>query len=121
MSESSLRLTDVSAPEQRSGCGCGCGNAVTSTAAEDLPTPAGPAAPVGAAVSTSLQVAGMTCGHCVAAVTEELTAGVPGVQQVQVDLATGQVTVTSDRPLDRDAVNTAVQEAGYELVAADAR
>ena len=42
-------------------------------------------------------VAGMTCGHCVMSVTEELTA-VQGVTDVQVDLASGQVRVTSEQP-----------------------
>lgn len=120
MSESNLRITDVSTAEQHGGCGCGCANA-TSSAADNPPAAPELLAPAGAVVSTSFQVAGMTCGHCVAAVTEEVTAGVPGVQQVEVDLATGKVTVTSDRQLDQEAVNAAVQEAGYELVTADAR
>jgi copper chaperone len=59
-------------------------------------------------------VSGMTCEHCVRAVTEEL-AKVDGVGAVEVDLATGAVTVASDAPLDDRAVATAVDEAGYEL------
>jgi len=59
-------------------------------------------------------VVGMTCGHCVRAVTEEVT-GIPGVTDVQVDLASGAVTVTSDGPVDPSAVKAAVDEAGYEL------
>jgi copper chaperone len=59
-------------------------------------------------------VVGMTCGHCVSAVTEEVTA-VPGVTAVDVDLASGRLTVTSDAPIDDDAVRAAVDEAGYEL------
>jgi copper chaperone len=59
-------------------------------------------------------VVGMTCGHCVSAVTEEVTA-VPGVTGVDVDLASGRLTVTSDAPVDDDAVRAAVDEAGYEL------
>ncbi|MEG3633209.1 heavy-metal-associated domain-containing protein [Micromonospora palythoicola] len=66
-------------------------------------------------VSTTYQVQGMTCGHCVNAVSTELGA-IEGVSDVQVDLATGQVTVTSDQPLSGDAVRAAVDEAGYELV-----
>ncbi len=58
-------------------------------------------------------VTGMTCGHCVSAVTEEVTQ-VPGVTAVDVDLASGRLTVTSDAPVD-DAVRAAVDEAGYEL------
>lgn len=60
-------------------------------------------------------VKGMTCGHCVSAVSAEVGA-LPGVRQVQVDLETGAVTVTSDGPLDVEAVRGAVEEAGYELV-----
>lgn len=60
-------------------------------------------------------VTGMTCGHCVASVTEEVSA-LPGVSDVQVDLASGAVTVTSDAELDRAAVAGAVDEAGYALV-----
>jgi copper chaperone len=59
-------------------------------------------------------VSGMTCGHCVSAVTEEVSA-VPGVTGVDVDLAGGRLTVTSDAPVDEDAVRAAVDEAGYEL------
>jgi copper chaperone len=60
-------------------------------------------------------VAGMSCGHCVAAVTEELTK-LPGVTDVDVALETGRVTVESETPLDADAVRAAIDEAGYELV-----
>jgi copper chaperone len=59
-------------------------------------------------------VTGMTCGHCVSAVTEEVS-GLPGVTDVRVDLPSGGVTVTSDAPLDDDAVRAAVEEAGYEV------
>ena len=65
--------------------------------------------------TTTYDVEGMTCGHCVSAVSQELTK-VPGVRDVAVDLATGTVTVTSDDPVDVEAVRAAVDEAGYELV-----
>ncbi|MGC5050987.1 heavy-metal-associated domain-containing protein [Micromonospora sp. DT48] len=68
-------------------------------------------------VSTTYQVQGMTCGHCVSAVSTEIGA-IEGVQDVQVDLAAGRVTVTSDQPLSDDAVRAAVDEAGYELAGA---
>ncbi|MFI0357296.1 heavy-metal-associated domain-containing protein [Actinomadura sp. 9N407] len=61
-------------------------------------------------------VAGMTCGHCVNSVKEEV-GQVTGVSAVDVDLATGQVTVTSAAPLDDAQVRAAVEEAGYELKA----
>ena len=59
-------------------------------------------------------VTGMTCGHCASAVTEEVTQ-VPGVTAVDVDLASGRLTVTSDVPVDEAAVRAAVDEAGYEV------
>ena len=59
-------------------------------------------------------VIGMTCGHCVASVTEELT-DLPGVQTVDVVLESGLVTVVSAAPLNRDAIMAAVTEAGYAL------
>ena len=64
--------------------------------------------------TTSYTVVGMTCGHCVDAVTEEVSA-VPGVTTVDVDLASGGLTVTSDTPVDDDAVRAAVEEAGYSV------
>ncbi|MBQ1044223.1 MULTISPECIES: heavy-metal-associated domain-containing protein [unclassified Micromonospora] len=68
-------------------------------------------------MESTYQVSGMTCGHCVNSVSTELSA-LPGVTDVQVDLATGRVTVTSQNPLDADAVRAAVDEAGYDLVGA---
>lgn len=63
-------------------------------------------------------VSGMTCGHCAAAVTEEISA-ITGVASVTVDLVAGgdsAVTVASEGPLERDDVRAAVDEAGYTLV-----
>lgn len=59
-------------------------------------------------------VTGMTCGHCVASVTEEVQE-LPGVENVDVVLETGSLTVTSSQPLDDAAVQAAVEEAGYQL------
>jgi copper chaperone len=59
-------------------------------------------------------VVGMTCGHCVGAVTEEVSQ-LPGVTAVDVDLASGGLTVTSDAPVEDSAVRAAVEEAGYEV------
>lgn len=70
--------------------------------------------------STVYGVTGMTCGHCVSSVTEELQA-VPGVQSVTVDLnagGTSEVRVVSDAPLEDAAVRNAVDEAGYHLESA---
>jgi copper chaperone len=60
------------------------------------------------------QVTGMTCGHCVASVKEEVSE-VAGVEGVDVVLETGALTVTSAEPLDAAAVRAAVEEAGYQL------
>jgi copper chaperone CopZ len=57
----------------------------------------------------------MTCSHCVNAVQTEV-GQLPGVTQVEVDLGSGAVTVTSEAPLDEAAVRAAVDEAGYTLV-----
>ncbi len=64
--------------------------------------------------NSTYTVTGMTCGHCVSSVTEEVSA-VPGVTEVKVDLASGRLTVTSDAPLDETLVREAVEEAGYQL------
>jgi copper chaperone len=66
--------------------------------------------------TTTYTVTGMTCSHCVAAVTEEVSK-LPGVTEAQVDLASGQVTISSQAPLDDATVREAVEEAGYELAA----
>ncbi len=64
--------------------------------------------------TTTWTVTGMTCGHCVASVTEEI-GEIAGVEQVDVVLETGVVTVTSETALDRATVEAAVTEAGYAL------
>ena len=70
--------------------------------------------------TTNWTVTGMTCGHCVAAVTKELTA-VDGVTDVDIALVPegeSTVTVTSDTALDEATVRAAVDEAGFDLVGA---
>ena len=59
-------------------------------------------------------VEGMTCQHCVASVTEEVSE-LAGVTDVLVDLASGELRVVSDAPLTRDEIQHAVTEAGYAL------
>jgi copper chaperone CopZ len=59
-------------------------------------------------------VQGMTCGHCVASVTGEVSK-VEGVHGVEVDLASGRVTVAGDGYTD-EQIRAAVDEAGYEIV-----
>ncbi len=64
--------------------------------------------------TTTHDVAGMTCGHCVRAVTTELSA-LGGVRDAVVQVAAGKVTVRSDLPLELVVVRTAIGEAGCEL------
>jgi copper chaperone len=59
-------------------------------------------------------VSGMTCSHCVNAVSDEVGA-LPGVTSVEVDLESGALTVTSETEIDDAAVAAAVDEAGYAL------
>jgi copper chaperone CopZ len=66
-------------------------------------------------METVYVVKGMTCGHCAGSVTQEISA-LPGVENVDVALDTGRVTVKSADALSEDAVRGAVDEAGYELV-----
>ena len=66
-------------------------------------------------MQTTINVSGMTCGHCVSAVTMELSL-LPTVTEVEVDLESGQVTITSDAALEQAQLATAIDEAGYELV-----
>jgi copper chaperone CopZ len=63
--------------------------------------------------TSTYTVTGMTCGHCVASVTEEVRE-VAGVTEVDVQLETGTLTVTGDGVSDA-AVKVAVEEAGYQL------
>ena len=59
-------------------------------------------------------VTGMTCGHCVSSVTEEVQE-ISGVEKIDIVLETGSLTITSAEPVDDAAVKTAVEEAGYQL------
>jgi copper chaperone CopZ len=65
------------------------------------------------ATTRTYPVDGMSCEHCVRAVTGEVGT-LPGVTEVRVDLAAGTVTVTGD-PVDDAAVAAAVDEAGYAV------
>jgi len=69
-------------------------------------------------ITTTYSVSGMTCAHCVTAVTEEISE-ISGVSAVDIELhekAQSKVTVTSTAPLPLNAVRDAVDEAGYTLV-----
>ena len=58
---------------------------------------------------------GMTCQHCVASVTKEVSE-LPHVTSVTVDLPTGKVTIDSDTPLSSEDVIAAIDKAGYTAV-----
>jgi copper chaperone CopZ len=64
--------------------------------------------------ATTFHVDGMTCQRCHDAVADQIRR-VPGVVGVHIDVATGTVTVTAERPVDRIDVAAAVKAAGYEL------
>ena len=64
--------------------------------------------------TSTFTVEGMTCGHCVASVTEELSR-LAGVTGVEVDLATGRVELSSDADVDAADIARAVDEAGYAV------
>ncbi|WP_280310758.1 heavy-metal-associated domain-containing protein [Nocardia abscessus] len=66
------------------------------------------------ATTTTVTVTGMTCGHCVSSVREEV-GRIDGVTSVDVDLASGLVTIGSAAAVERDAIAAAVDEAGYQL------
>ena len=67
--------------------------------------------------TTEYVVTGMTCSHCVNAVTEEV-AGIPGVTEVSVDLVSGTLTVISETAVPFVEIERAVDEAGYTVAAA---
>lgn len=100
-----VEITRAPRDEQAGCCGGGCcGGGAAETAAP--------------AQAQTFAVTGMTCGHCVSSVSEELRA-IPGVRGVEVDLVAGgtsTVRVDADGPLDPAAVRAAVVEAGYTLV-----
>ena len=64
--------------------------------------------------TTTVTVTGMTCGHCVSSVREEISE-IPGVTGVEVDLASGRVDIESNTSIDSAAIAAAVDEAGYKI------
>ena len=113
-----LTIKDAGATGGGCGCGgCGCGgqDAATEQASTQTTPTQQPQAQADGTVA-EYTVTGMTCGHCVAAVTEEVSA-IPGVTDVAVDLDSGSLKVTSDAPVDLDRIVEAVAEAGDYTVA----
>ncbi|GGC57004.1 heavy-metal-associated domain-containing protein [Hoyosella rhizosphaerae] len=64
--------------------------------------------------TTTIIVSDMTCGHCVSAVKEEISA-IDNVTGVDVDLASGSVSITSTAPIADESIREAVTEAGYTV------
>lgn len=107
-----IELTLTETPAASGGCcgggGCGCSGGGSAKKA-----------PAIVSVRTDFSVDGMTCGHCVSSVTEELSE-VDGVASVTVDLVengTSRVSVHSAAPLSIALLEAAITEAGYTVVA----
>jgi copper chaperone CopZ len=66
------------------------------------------------ATDSTYLVAGMTCGNCAGKVTSHVEK-IPGVLDIDVDLKTGGITLTSENPVSYDTVKQAVEQAGYRL------
>jgi len=112
MTEQRIELGLAAAPTG-GGCAdgsCGCGSAASGTPAVTADTTT--------SETSTLSVEGMTCAHCVRAVTEELNA-LEGVAVVDVDLRVGDASLvrfTTSRPVDGGEIAAAIDEAGYTLV-----
>lgn len=63
----------------------------------------------------SIKIKGMSCGHCVMAVTKALNA-VDGVRDVNVDLKSGRATYEETKPVDPNVIAAAIKKAGYDVV-----
>ncbi|WP_206476329.1 heavy-metal-associated domain-containing protein [Microbacterium sp. KRD172] len=101
-----------------SGCGCGC----SSKSNETLNITSKPTEEAMNQNDITLKIDGMTCGHCVSSVTEELNA-VPGISKVEVALAAGgtsTATITTTAAVENAVLEAAVTEAGYTLVSVNA-
>jgi len=121
-------VADAGETDLMGGCcgggSCACSSGAAATPAFDLAGSRGlvtsreaPSDGTSAADATEFLVTGMTCGHCVSSVTEEVGA-IEGVDSVEVVLKKGgasRVTVTAAGPIDADAVRAAVEDAGYQL------
>ncbi|MEU4345241.1 heavy-metal-associated domain-containing protein [Nocardia sp. NPDC023852] len=64
--------------------------------------------------TTTHNVTGMTCGCCAGKVRDK-AGKIAGVRTVHVDIAEGLVTIAATKPIRRDTIATAVQEAGFRL------
>ena len=62
----------------------------------------------------TIQIKGMSCNHCVMAVTKAL-GGIDGVSNVKVDLAEGEATFDEATPVDRNVIGERIRKAGFEV------
>lgn len=111
MTEQRIDLGLTASTPRSGGCGdaCGCGHGGGAAATTSAAT--------SSATTREFRVEGMTCAHCVSAVTQELNA-VDGVEVLDVELHEGAVStvrVATNRPADDDAIAAAIDEAGYTL------
>jgi copper chaperone len=63
---------------------------------------------------TTIKIKGMTCRHCVMAVTKAL-AGIEGIRDVQVDLERGEASYTEEKPVERALIRERIAKAGFEV------
>ena len=64
---------------------------------------------------TTIKIKGMTCRHCVMAVTKALS-GMDGIRDVQVNLETEEASFTEEKPVDLALIRERISKAGYEVV-----
>ena len=64
---------------------------------------------------TTIKIRGMSCRHCVMAVTKAL-GGIDGIRDVQVDLEKGEAAFTEEKPIDRALIRERIVKAGFEVV-----
>lgn len=102
---------DLGLTDKNHACACATDSPASTTSETDAPADTD-------VIREHYLVEGMTCSHCVASVTEEVSA-LDGVESVSVDLQVGgasRIMVVSNRPVPADQVRDAVTEAGYSLV-----
>ena len=113
-------ITGVAPTTETAGAeeACSCCDSTDPTTDASATTDGSHTEAVSGDIVATYTVSGMTCGHCVNAVSTEI-AKLPGVTGVGVDLASGAVMVSAMSGLARAEVAAAVEEAGFELVGAE--
>lgn len=101
------------------GCGCGCGTSKNDTLRIGMNPQENT---MNTETSTIVSLEGLTCGHCIASVTEEIEA-LEAVTSISIELVAGGIstaTITSTAPLSTAEISEAVAEAGYTLIGENA-